>query len=48
MELGSILSRHLESAKDALRGHGLVVDTVQVPYELQRGGNRMIRITQMA
>lgn len=46
MELGSVLSRHVDSGTDALRGHGLVVDSIQVPYELQRGGNRMMRITQ--
>jgi hypothetical protein len=48
MELGSVLSRHVDSGTDALRGHGLVVDSIQVPYELQRGGNRMMGITQSA
>jgi hypothetical protein len=44
MELGSVPSRHVQPATTALRERGLVVETVPVAYELQRGGNTMLRI----
>jgi hypothetical protein len=45
LELGSVPSRHLQPATTAVRERGLTVETVPVAYELQRGGNHMLRIT---
>ena len=44
MELGSVPSRHLSAATQSLQDCNLIVDSIAVPYELQRGGNRMLRI----
>lgn len=44
LELGSEKSRHLQGVADELKGEGRVVSIVPVPYEFQRGGNRMMTI----
>jgi SAM-dependent methyltransferase len=45
LELGSRPSRHLDAVVDAIRSEGLVVARVRVPYEFQKGGNEMLRIS---
>jgi hypothetical protein len=44
LELGSVPSRHLEAASSALRSKGYFVETVRVDYEVQKGGNEMLRV----
>jgi hypothetical protein len=44
LELGSVRSRHLDAVVSSLRGRGHLVEAVKVDYELQRGGNEMLRI----
>jgi SAM-dependent methyltransferase len=44
MELGSVLSRHLDNVLCALQDAGHSVERVRVPYEFQRGANEMLRI----
>jgi hypothetical protein len=39
-------SPHVEGVVDALRGRGLQAHRQKVPYEFQRGGNEMLRITR--
>jgi hypothetical protein len=44
LELGAIPSRHLESVIDCLTREEYRVAVEAVPYEFQRGGNRMMCI----
>lgn len=44
LELGAVPSRHLESVMDCLTREGYRVAVEAVPYEFQRGGNRMMCI----
>lgn len=44
LELGARKSRHLQAVTEELRAEGMEVSIVPVPYEFQRGGNRMMRI----
>lgn len=37
-------SPHIEAVTDALRGRGYEVTLQEVPYEFQKGGNRMLRV----
>jgi hypothetical protein len=46
LELGGTESRHLRAVMMALPRMGLRVEKVRVPYEFQRGGNEMLRITR--
>ena len=45
LELGAKKSRHIESVMNALRNDGVEVRVQKVPYEFQKGGNEMLRIT---
>ena len=45
LELGARPSRHLPAVAARLRDEGYYVAIVPVPYEFQRGGNRMMRVT---
>ncbi|MHB1563187.1 MAG: SAM-dependent methyltransferase [Leptospirillum sp.] len=44
LELGAVPSRHLDSVRNTLSGEGYRISVEEVPYEFQRGGNRMMRI----
>jgi hypothetical protein len=44
LELGAVPSRHLEPVRENLEQEGFNISIETVPYEFQRGGNRMIRI----
>jgi hypothetical protein len=44
LELGAVPSRHLDSVMDCLTREGYRVAVETVPYEFQRGGNRMMSI----
>jgi hypothetical protein len=44
LELGTVPSRHLEAVVDTLSEEGYQVLEETVPYEFQRGGNKMLRI----
>jgi hypothetical protein len=44
LELGGARSRHLDAVERALTESGLAVEEVPVPYEVQRGGDHMLRI----
>jgi Methyltransferase domain len=44
LELGAVESRHLRAVIMALPRMGLTAEKVTVPYELQRGGNQMLRV----
>jgi hypothetical protein len=46
LELGSVVSRHLAEAVDVLTREGCGVQRVRVDYELQKGGNEMLRIAR--
>ena len=46
LETGSVESRHLRAVMLALQRMGLCAEQVTVPYEFQRGGNAMLRITR--
>lgn len=48
LELGAKPSRHLQAVKDGLAGEGYAVSVEPVPYEFQKGGNRMMRVTRGA
>lgn len=48
LELGSRRSRHLDEVTGALRERGFEVRTAEVGYEMQKGGNEMLRITKPA
>jgi len=45
LELGAKESRHLKIVVDRLEKGGFVVDMKKVPYEFQKGGNEMLRVT---
>lgn len=45
LELGARPSRHLPAVMDALASAGLDVTVVPVPYEFQKGGNEMLRVS---
>jgi hypothetical protein len=44
-ELGARPSRHLPTVMDAFASAGLDVTLVPVPYEFQKGGNQMLRVS---
>ncbi len=44
LELGSLESRHLSTVRKELASDGYDTELVQVPYEVQRGGNQMLRV----
>ncbi|EQD40203.1 hypothetical protein B1A_16539, partial [mine drainage metagenome] len=44
LELGTVPSRYLEAVVDTLSEEGYRVSEETVPYEFQRGGNKMMRI----
>ena len=44
LEMGSMISRHLESVAGILTATGCCVTIVPVVYEFQRGGNEMLRV----
>jgi SAM-dependent methyltransferase len=46
LELGGARSRHLSAMTEALHQEGCVATVARVPYEFQRGGNEMLRITR--
>jgi len=48
LALGATPSTHVPAVAEALRRDGFVVAIDAVPYEFQRGGNRMMRITRSA
>ena len=41
-------SRHLAPVIDRLREQGLTAELVRVPYEFQRGGNKMLKVARAA
>lgn len=45
LELGARRSRHVEAVGERLTAAGYAVTVEAVPYEFQRGGNQMMRIT---
>ncbi len=45
LELGARKSRHVEAVRARLTAAGYSVTVETVPYEFQRGGNQMMRIT---
>lgn len=47
LQLGAIPSPHVEPLSDYFRAEEYEVDQVQVPYEFQRGGNLMLKITKV-
>lgn len=47
LQLGSILSPHVEPLSDHFRAEGYEVEQVRVPYEFQRGGNSMLRVKKV-
>lgn len=47
LALGSQQSPHVGPVASALREQGFRVDRVRVPYEFQKGGNEMLRITAL-
>jgi SAM-dependent methyltransferase len=40
-------SRHVLPVTELLRGRGLAAELIRVPYEFQRGGNEMLRVTRV-
>jgi hypothetical protein len=38
-------SRHLDPVIERLRERGLAIELIRVPYEFQRGGNEMLKVT---
>ena len=48
LALGAVPSRHVDPVATAVRRHGFHVTIEQVPYEFQKGGNRMMRICRPA
>lgn len=46
VDLAGQPSRYLEAVTTLLRERGLRAEVESVPYEVQRGGNRMLRITR--
>lgn len=47
LQLGSVPSPHVEPLSEHFRAEGYEVAQVRVPYEFQRGGNRMLRIKKV-
>jgi ubiquinone/menaquinone biosynthesis C-methylase UbiE len=47
LALGGQPSPHLASARDALAADGFGVTVERVPYEFQRGGHEMLRVTRV-
>jgi len=47
LELGAVTSRHLEGVVGALENLDYAVTIEEVPYEFQRGGNRMLVVSTM-
>lgn len=47
LQLGATPSPHVEPLSEHFRANGYEVAQVQVPYEFQRGGNRMLRIKRV-
>jgi ubiquinone/menaquinone biosynthesis C-methylase UbiE len=45
LELGARKSRHLQTIMNDITAEGYSVTIVPVPYEFQRGGNQMMKIT---
>ena len=45
LELGARPSRHLPAVMDSLASAGFDVTLVPVPYEFQKGGNEMLRVS---
>ncbi|MGA1845020.1 MAG: SAM-dependent methyltransferase [bacterium] len=45
LELGAKTSRHLQPVVACLKAEGYTVTIVSVPYEFQRGGNHMMKVT---
>ena len=46
LDLAGARSAHLAPVMDTLRSEGFGIGVERVPYELQRGGNEMLRITR--
>lgn len=46
LELGSVVSRHLIETLEKLTGEDYAVQRVRVDYELQKGGDEMLRIAR--
>jgi hypothetical protein len=46
LALGATPSPHVAPVGDALRRDGFIVSIDTVPYEFQRGGNQMLRVTR--
>jgi hypothetical protein len=44
LELGARPSRHLDPVTKQLEEDGFHVEIESVPYEFQKGGNRMLRV----
>ena len=44
LEMGSVVSRHLDAVVVALHAQGCLCSFHPVPYEFQRGGNTMLRV----
>lgn len=44
LELGAVESRHLRPVVGRLQEEGYTAEIVPVPYEFQRGGDRMLRV----
>lgn len=47
LKLGSISSPHIEPACDHFRNKGYEVEQIRVPYEFQRGGDKMLRVKKV-
>ncbi len=47
LELGATESRHLQAVHERLTADGYSVSIETVPYEFQRGGNQMMRVTSV-
>ena len=46
LELGTVKSRHLDSILPRLASEGFAPRVEAVPYEFQRGGDRMLRVSR--
>jgi hypothetical protein len=46
LELGSVVSRHLAGAGQALMREGYSLERIAVDYEVQKGGNEMLRVSR--
>jgi len=47
LQLGATPSPHIEPVEEHFRAEGYEVTQVRVPYEFQRGGNRMLKIRKV-